>query len=67
MGWLDIASTIIDVVNKKNSSSSSSSSLINGVIGYGKQTIGGSHDHRTNKGDDRTPAQKKADKEKNKS
>ena len=30
-------------------------------IGYGKQKADGSHDHRTNKGKDRTPAQKDAD------
>lgn len=31
-------------------------------ITYGKQKKGGSHDHRSNKGQDRTPAQKAGDK-----
>lgn len=33
-----------------------------GFIDYGKNKSDGSHDHRTNKGDDRTPAQKSGDK-----
>lgn len=33
-----------------------------GAIDYGKQKADGTHDHRTNKGSDRTPAQKKGDK-----
>ena len=33
-----------------------------GFIDYGKNKADGSHDHRTNKGDDRTPAQKEGDK-----
>lgn len=32
-----------------------------GVIDYGGQKNDGSHDHRTNKGDDRTPAQQTGD------
>lgn len=39
----------------------------NGYIGYGNQTKRGGHDHRTNKGDDRTPAQKVGDKARRKS
>lgn len=37
-----------------------------GIIDYGSQKNTGGHDHRTNKGDDRTPAQKKADQSKRK-
>jgi hypothetical protein len=33
-----------------------------GAIAYGKQKKDGSHDHRKNTGNDRTPAQKDADK-----
>jgi len=38
-----------------------------GVIPYGKQKKGGPHDHRGNKGGDRTPAQKRGDKTRSKS
>lgn len=37
-----------------------------GVIDYGGQKNKGGHDHRTNKGDDRTPAQKEGDKKRKK-
>lgn len=33
-----------------------------GVVLYGKNKRGGGHDHRENRGNDRTPAQKRADK-----
>ena len=33
-----------------------------GAIDYGKNTAKGSHDHRYNTGDDRTPSQKAGDK-----
>ena len=36
------------------------------VISGGKQKQDGSHDHRTNVGGDRTPAQKEADKKRQK-
>lgn len=36
--------------------------LTKGVIDYGKQKKDGSHDHRFNIGEDRTPAQKAGDK-----
>lgn len=36
------------------------------AIDYGKNKNDGSHDHRTNKGNDRTPAQQKGDKAKTK-
>lgn len=38
-----------------------------GAIDYGKQKNDGNHDHRTNKGEDRTPSQKKGDKARRKS
>jgi hypothetical protein len=37
-----------------------------GIIPTGKQKKDGSHDHRTNTGNDRTPAQKEGDKKKTK-
>lgn len=37
------------------------SDIVKRVIDYGGQCKDGSHDHRTNKGSDRTPAQKIAD------
>jgi hypothetical protein len=50
---------IFDFLNSNDSTSK-------GVISTGRQKETGGHDHRTNKGDDRTPAQKKGDKEKKK-
>lgn len=38
-----------------------------GVINYGNQSKNGSHDHRSNKGADRTPAQQAGDKARRKS
>jgi hypothetical protein len=40
---------------------------VHGVVDYGNQKKDGSHDHRFNCGDDRTPAQKDGDKKKTKS
>lgn len=37
-----------------------------GIISTGGQKGTGGHDHRTNTGDDRTPAQKKGDQERRK-
>ena len=37
-----------------------------GAIDYGKNKNSGGHDHRTNKGDDRTPSQKYGDEKKKK-
>ncbi len=37
-----------------------------GVIDYGKEKKGGGHDHRHNKGEDRTPSQKEGDKNRRK-
>ena len=36
-----------------------------GLINSGRKKKTGGHDHRTNKGDDRTPAQKNGDKKPN--
>ena len=40
---------------------------VSGVIDYGKNKAGGSHDHRTNRGNDRTPAQKAGNESRRKS
>jgi len=40
--------------------------LLHKVIDYGDQKKDGSHDHRYNKGNDRTPAQKRGDKKRRK-
>lgn len=40
------------------------SNLISGAIDYGQQKKDGSHDHRYNKGNDRTSSQKEGDKKK---
>ncbi len=37
-----------------------------GIISTGRQKETGGHDHRSNKGDDRTPAQKSGDKQRRK-
>lgn len=36
------------------------------AIDYGKEKTNGGHDHRTNRGNDRTPAQQRGDKAKKK-
>lgn len=59
-----ILGAVIDAVSSTTGSNTTGST--SGVIDYGKQTIGGNHDHRYNKGEDRTPAQKAADKAKQK-
>ncbi|TPQ45459.1 hypothetical protein C2U71_12435 [Burkholderia ubonensis] len=38
-----------------------SGGMLVGAIGYGNDKVDGSHDHRYNKGPDRTPAQKAGD------
>jgi hypothetical protein len=67
MSLFNLLGTIVDVVTKSTQSGSGSPSFTSKVIDYGDQKIGGGHDHRTNKGSDRTPAQKRADKAKTKS
>lgn len=49
----------------KASSSTKNCMSWNGVIDSGRNKNTGGHDHRTNKGDDRTPAQKHGDKKPN--
>lgn len=47
-------------------SSGDDNSTLRGIITSGGQKSTGGHDHRTNKGDDRTPAQKAGDKNRQK-
>ncbi len=46
------------LLGKKSDSKPSGS---HGIISNGGQKVSGGHDHRSNKGDDRTPAQKRGD------
>lgn len=52
--------------NLFSSNSSSSDSGKRDAIDYGREKNGGGHDHRTNKGKDRTPSQQEGDKAKRK-
>ncbi|OOF34094.1 hypothetical protein BZJ21_07095 [Salinivibrio costicola subsp. alcaliphilus] len=45
---------------------SESSDQRHGVIDYGKNKNAGGHDHRTNRGNDRTPSQKSGDEKRRK-
>lgn len=49
-----------------SSLSNSSEPRRNNLIDYGQNKSDGSHDHRTNKGNDRTPSQQKGDKSRRK-
>lgn len=49
----------------KTPSSSTNRGSVMGLIDSGRNKNTGGHDHRTNKGDDRTPAQKHGDKKPN--
>lgn len=53
-------------LNKLFGKKDSASTVREGAINYGKNTSTGDHDHRTNKGGDRTPAQKDGDKRRRK-
>ena len=55
-------SIISDILFKKPSQTSVGS--LRYLIESGRNKNTGGHDHRTNKGDDRTPAQKNGDKKK---
>jgi hypothetical protein len=44
-----------------SSSSRDSGGVSRGIVDYGEQKKEGGHDHRYNRGDDRTPAQKSGD------
>lgn len=52
----------INSIFKKSSDSSDQYFSTHGFISTGGLKITGGHDHRTNRGDDRTPAQKSGDK-----
>lgn len=54
--------SIFSLFGKNNSGSP-----LRGIVDYGRQKKDGGHDHRCNRGDDRTPAQKKGDKKHGKS
>lgn len=55
MGIFDVLKTIASGIQKNQPGSS-------GVIPYGRQKDNGGHDSRTNKGNDRTVAQREGDK-----
>lgn len=61
MGLLNLLKTVANLFPD-----SSPDHTMNGAINYGGQTSTGGHDHRTNKGEDRTPAQKAGDKSRRK-
>ena len=67
MGLLD---SLLDALKSGSKSPSNSDDRgfgeVRGVIDYGKNKSDGSHDHRTNKGGDRTPSQKDGDKKRSK-
>lgn len=50
----------------KSISNAANQSKTQGAIDYGRNKNSGGHDHRTNVGSDRTPAQKEADRRKRK-
>lgn len=52
---------LLDAFGKK-----AAGSLLQGIVDYGKQKKDGSHDHRSNKGADRTQAQKAGDEKRRK-
>jgi hypothetical protein len=64
MGIFDTLFDIISTAASKKTSSSGSFS--SGIINYGESKQNGGHDHRYNKGNDRTQAQKEGDKKKTK-
>jgi hypothetical protein len=69
MSFLNIFGMAVDMLTSSTSSSKSGGSFLDvasKAIDYGGTTAAGGHDHRDNKGDDRTPAQKKADEAKRK-
>jgi len=54
--------SILNLLIKKHSTS-----LLRGVVDYGSHKKDGSHDHRHNRSEDRTPAQKAGDQKPGKS
>lgn len=63
--WNTLIRLAKDVISS-NDKSGPGSSPKTGIIDYGESTVSGHHDHRYNKGGDRTPSQKKADNAKKK-
>lgn len=55
MGIFDVLGSVLSNSSKKREDGRAN------AIPYGGQTTSGDHDHRTNKGGDRTPAQKRGD------
>lgn len=67
MGFFDKISKGINSIRSEGSESNNQPSENNrGAILYGENKQDGDHDHRRNRGGDRTPAQKKADRSKKK-
>ena len=62
-----IVKSIVDSKQNTLEGKSSKDHLIRKFIDYGKNTVNGDHDHRTNRGGDRTPSQKKGDQKRRKS
>lgn len=60
MGFFDKISKGINSIRSEGSENT------HGAIPYGENKQDGDHDHRRNRGGDRTPAQKKADRSKKK-
>lgn len=63
MSIFNIFSHILETVVKNNPTIEST---ICGAIGYGRMRKDGGHDHRTNRGPDRTPSQREGDKKRRK-
>lgn len=61
-----ITKSIIGSQQDKPERGRSTDHLIRHFIDYGDNTLSGDHDHRTNKGGDRTPSQKKGDQKRRK-
>lgn len=67
MGFFDKISKSINAVRKEiPEDTRQTSEHTHSVIPYGENKQDGDHDHRKNRGGDRTPAQKKADQNKKK-
>lgn len=54
------------VATKAGMSEAAKAIAIKSAIDYGRDKLGGGHDHRTNTGSDRTPAQKEGDQKRRK-
>lgn len=58
MGFFDKLISSITTSKDAGSTSNDGQRVELGVVDYGRQKTNGGHDHRYNKGEDRTPAQK---------